>query len=351
MGRVPTGRRKPAGRKAREPLGDSSSSASAPSPIAHRPLPSPGVRLQKVIADSGLTSRRKAEELIREGRVTVNGRLTRELGTRVDPKRDHVKVDGRHLKPAPPQVFVLLNKPSGYVSTMSDPAGRPTVHDLLAGVRVRLFPVGRLDFDGEGLMLLTNDGAMAQILLHPRYHVAKTYLIKVRGVLEDEEIKALSKGVELEDGRTAPAEVEKVGKAPQNSWLELTIYEGRKHQVKRMLEVVGHPVLRLKRVRFGPLFLGDLRPGRYRYLTDREANALRGLVKRRVGAAKDGQVASGKGRAVSGQRQSARGKGGGSHVPRRASGLSPSVSSTQSSGLRTPGPSPLASRPFQRVES
>jgi 23S rRNA pseudouridine2605 synthase len=240
------------------------------------------IRLQKAIADSGLASRRKAETMITEGRVTVNGRVIRELGTKVDPERDHVKVDGRHLKPVPPSVFLMLNKPKGCVSSLSDPAGRPTITDLLTGVGLRVFPVGRLDYDSEGLMLLTNQGELAQTLLHPRYHVPKTYLIKVKGVLTDEEIASLERGVQLDDGMTAPASVRKVRKVEENSWLEVTIHEGRKHQVKRMLEAVGHPVIRLTRVRFGPLSLGDLPPGRYRYLTDREANAVRSLVRERT---------------------------------------------------------------------
>ena len=275
--------------------------ASSRSPRTADPLPSSGVRLQKVIADSGLTSRRKAETMIKEGRVTVNGDVVRELGTRVNPQRDHVKVDGGHLKAVPPRGFLMLNKPSGYVSSLSDPFGRPTIRDLLTGVRLRVFPVGRLDFDSEGLLLLTNDGEMAQALLHPRYHVPKTYLIKVKGLLTNEEFESLRQGVDLDDGRTAPALVRKVGKAPQNSWIDITMYEGRKHQVKRMLEKVGHPVLRLKRIRFGPLTLGDLPRGRYRYLTDNEANALRRLMESRRSSAR-----SGKGSAVGGQGQEKR---------------------------------------------
>jgi len=240
-----------------------------------------GVRLQKVIADAGIASRRKAEELIAAGRVTINGRIVRELGTRVDPEKDHVKVDGRHLKPAPPQTFIMLNKPKGVLSTLSDPEGRPTIQHLLHGVSLRVFPVGRLDYDTEGLLLLTNDGNMAQALLHPRYHVPKTYSAKVKGVLNDEEIQQLERGVQLEDGWTAPAMLKKAGKAETNSWMEITIHEGRKHQVKRMFEAVGHPVLRLERIRFGPLSLGHLLPGQFRFLTDREANALRATVKRR----------------------------------------------------------------------
>lgn len=261
------------------------------------------VRLQKMIADSGLTSRRKAEDLIRAGRVTVHGRVVRELGTKVDPARDHVKVDGRHLKPQPPAVFIMLNKPKGVVSSLGDPAGRPTLRDLLGGVRLRVFPVGRLDFDSEGLVLLTNLGELGEALLHPRYHVPKTYLVKVKGVLTEEEIDSLRGGVDLGDSRSAPAKVKKVAKAPQNSWLEVTIHEGKKHQVKRMLEAVGHPVLKLTRIRFGPLALGDLPVGQYRYLTDREANSLRKLLARRTTPTKDGQGARGTGQGVKRERE------------------------------------------------
>ncbi|HSE58586.1 MAG TPA: pseudouridine synthase [Nitrospiraceae bacterium] len=248
------------------------------------------IRLQKLIAGSGLASRRKAEALIAAGRVTVNGKVITELGTKVDPARDHVKVDGKHLSAAQPFVYLVLNKPKNVMSTLDDPGGRTTVKDYLRGVSVRVFPVGRLDFDSEGLMLLTNNGELAQALLHPRYHVPKTYLIKVKGVLTDEEIRKLEQGVRLEDGMTSPAHVKKVRKAEQNSWLELTIREGRKHQVKRMLESVGHPVIKLVRVRMGPLSLDNLEPGEYRFLTDREANALRELVEERVAAVERGEA-------------------------------------------------------------
>ena len=239
------------------------------------------IRLQKLIAGTGIASRRKAEQLIASGRVTVNGKVVTELGTKVDSARDHVKVDGKHLAEAQPFVYLMLNKPKHVVSTLDDPGGRETVKDFLRGVSVRVFPVGRLDFDGEGLMLLTNNGDVAQALLHPRYHVPKTYLIKVKGVLTDEEIKKLEQGVRLEDGMTSPASVKKVRKVEANSWLEITIREGRKHQVKRMLEAVGHPVIKLLRIKMGPLALGNLEPGEYRFLTDREANALRELVEQR----------------------------------------------------------------------
>jgi len=246
------------------------------------------IRLQKMIAGSGLASRRKAETLIAAGRVTVNGKVVTELGTKVDPECDHVKVDGKHLSDAQPFVYLMLNKPKHVMSTLDDPGGRPTVKDFIRGVSVRVFPVGRLDFESEGLMLLTNNGDLAQALLHPRYHVPKTYLIKVKRVLTDEEIRQLESGVKLEDGMTGPAQVKKIKKAEQNSWLEVTIREGRKHQVRRMLESVGHPVIRLTRVKMGPLSLGRLESGEFRFLTDREANALRESVGERVAAVERG---------------------------------------------------------------
>ena len=251
------------------------------------------VRLQKLIAGTGLASRRKAETLITAGRVTVNGKVITELGTKVDPGRDHVKVDGKHLSGAQPFVYLMLNKPKHVMSTLDDPGGRTTVKDFLRGVSVRVFPVGRLDFDSEGLMLLTNNGELAQALLHPRYHVPKTYLIKVKGVLTDDEIAQLERGVRLEDGMTSPAMVKKVRKAEANSWLEITIREGRKHQVKRMLESVGHPVIKLIRIRMGPLSLGNLASGEFRFLTDREANQLRELVDERIHAVERGEEPAG----------------------------------------------------------
>ena len=245
------------------------------------------VRLQKLIAGTGLASRRKAEEMIAAGRVMVNGKTVTEFGTKVDPTRDHVKVDGKHLSAAQPFVYLMLNKPKNVVSTLDDPGGRTTVKDYLRGVSVRVFPVGRLDFDSEGLMLLTNNGDLAQAMLHPRYHVPRTYLIKVKGVLTDDEIRSLEQGVSLEDGMTGPARVKKVRKVEANSWLEITIREGRKHQVRRMLEAVGHPVIKLLRIRMGSLSLGDLQPGEFRFLTDREANVLRRLVEERVASVEE----------------------------------------------------------------
>ena len=236
------------------------------------------VRLQKIIAGSGISSRRKAEDFIRQGLVTVNGKTVMTLGTKVDPLHDHIKVNGRHLKSKLPDMFVMLNKPVGILSTLHDPDGRPTIKQLIPKPSLRLFPVGRLDIDSEGLLLLTNNGDIAQACLHPTHHVPKTYLVKVKGVLEDAEVQQLRRGVQLDDGKTAPAKIKKAGKAQANSWIEITIHEGRKHQVKRMFEHVGHPVIRLKRIQFGPLHLGKLLPGKTRYLTDNEANDLRHLL-------------------------------------------------------------------------
>ncbi|HEY5627714.1 MAG TPA: pseudouridine synthase [Nitrospira sp.] len=247
------------------------------------------MRLQKLIAGTGLASRRKAEVLIATGRVTVNGKVVKELGTKVDPAKDHVKVDGKHLSSPEPFVYLILNKPKNVMSTLDDPGGRTTVKDYLHGISLRVFPVGRLDFDSEGLMLMTNNGDLAQALLHPRYHVPKTYLIKVKGVLTDEEIRTLEQGVKLEDGMTSPATVKKIRKAEANSWVEITIREGRKHQVKRMLESVGHPVIKLTRVKMGPLSLGNLESGEFRFLTDREANALREVVEQRRTLVEEGK--------------------------------------------------------------
>jgi 23S rRNA pseudouridine2605 synthase len=241
------------------------------------------VRLQKAIADAGVASRRAAEEMIRAGRVTINGQVVREMGVKIDPDKDHIKVDGRHLKPAAPKAYVMLNKPKEVLTTLDGPDNedRLTIKHYLRGVRHRVFPVGRLDYDTEGLLLLTNDGELAQRLLHPRYHVPKTYLTKIKGTLEPEEMQQLETGVRLEDGITAPAQMKKIRKVEENSWIELTIYEGRKHQVKRMLEAVGHPVLKLKRLRFGPLTLGPLPLGEYRFLTDPEIHRLKAAAANR----------------------------------------------------------------------
>jgi 23S rRNA pseudouridine2605 synthase len=235
------------------------------------------VRLQKAMADAGVASRRAAEDMIRGGRVTINGETVRAMGVKVDPDKDHIKVDGRHLKPPAPKAYVMLNKPKDVLTTLarSETDDRITIEPFLRGVNRRVFPVGRLDYDTEGLLLLTNDGELGERLLHPRYHVPKTYLTKIKGALQEEEIRQLETGVRLQEGVTLPAYVKKIRKVKENSWIELTIFEGRTHQVKRMLEAVGHPVIKLKRLRFGPLSLGSLPAGEYRFLTDPEIHRLR----------------------------------------------------------------------------
>ena len=235
------------------------------------------MRLQKAMADAGVASRRSAEEMIRTGRVTINGETVSAMGIKVDPEKDHIKVDGRHIKPPAPKAYVILNKPKDVLTTLarSETDDRLTIEPFLRGVNRRVFPVGRLDYDTEGLLLLTNDGELGERLLHPRYHVPKTYLTKIKGTLQEEEIRQLETGVRLQEGVTLPSHVKKIRKVQENSWIELTIFEGRTHQVKRMLESVGHPVLKLKRLRFGPLSLGGLPAGEYRFLTDPEIHRLK----------------------------------------------------------------------------
>jgi 23S rRNA pseudouridine2605 synthase len=228
------------------------------------------MRLAKHLAHAGAASRRAAEAMIAAGRVRVNGELVRDPARDVD-EHSRVEVDGRLLAGPEPHVVYALHKPVGVLSTASDPHGRPTVVELVGEER-RLYPVGRLDADSSGLILLTNDGELAQRLTHPRYEVPKTYRVHVGGgPVEERELRALRAGVELEDGPTAPAQVRRVGGEDE---LELTIREGRNRQVRRMCEAVGHPVLALQRIAFGPLRLGDLQPGAHRRLGEVELRKL-----------------------------------------------------------------------------
>lgn len=239
-------------------------------------------RLQKIIAAAGIASRRKAEELISSGRVAVNGRIVTELGTKADPEQDHIRVNGKLLHGPERQVYLLLNKPKGYVTTVSDPEGRPTVISLLRGIKARVYPVGRLDFASEGLLLLTNDGTLAQQLMKAASHVPKTYLIKVSGQPSEEAVEKLRSGVSIEtDGgrrvKTGPAKIRIIREAA-NPWYEITLIEGRNRQIRRMFEQVGHHVEKIKRVRYGPLQL-DVPPGEYRRLTAQEVARLKSSIK------------------------------------------------------------------------
>ena len=239
-------------------------------------------RLQKIIAAAGIASRRKAEELISSGRVAVNGQTVTELGSKADPEQDHIRVNGKLLHGPERQVYLLLNKPKGYVTTVSDPEGRPTVMSLLRGVKARVYPVGRLDYASEGLLLLTNDGTLAQQLMKAASHVPKTYLIKVSGQPSEDAVARLRSGVSIEtdEGRrikTAPAKIRIIREAA-NPWYEITLIEGRNRQIRRMFEQVGHHVEKIKRVRYGPLQL-DVPPGEYRRLTAQEVTRLKNSIK------------------------------------------------------------------------
>ncbi len=236
-----------------------------------------GIRLQKIISQAGVASRRAAEQLIAEGRVSVNGQTVHEMGTKADPARDDIRVDGRRIKSAERPRYILLYKPAGYVTTRSDPQRRPTVIDLLGGVREYVYPVGRLDYDTEGLLLLTNDGDLAARLTHPRHGVERTYEARVAGMPDDEAVERLRRGIPLDGRRTLPAEVSVLNKrrGAGDGILSITIREGRNRQVRRMLEAVGHPVKKLARVGIGPLSDRGLKPGRWRELTAQELRVLR----------------------------------------------------------------------------
>ncbi len=229
-------------------------------------------RVQKVLARAGFGSRRQAEDLVRAGRVTVDGSVAR-LGDRVDPAAASVCVDGVPVPTAPDLVYYLLHKPARVVTTAHDPEGRRTVVELVPA-EPRVFPVGRLDYDTAGLLLLTNDGPLAQLLAHPRHGVAKTYLAEVVGAPTRGELRQLREGVTLDDGVTAPARARVVGTNRDAAAVELTIHEGRNRQVRRMLEALGHPVTRLVRTRIGPIHDDRLRPGAWRHLTTGEVRAL-----------------------------------------------------------------------------
>jgi len=231
-------------------------------------------RIQKIMAQGGIASRREAERLILDGRVTLNGKVVVELGTKADTDNDYIKVNGKLITRPEPKTYVILFKPRGYVTTSKDPEGRPTVMELLEKVKVRVFPVGRLDYDTEGLILCTNDGDLAHRLQHPSHEIPKTYLVKVDGVPTQEGVLKLRNGVKLRDGMTAPARVKIIKKAEANSWLEIIIHEGRNRQIKRMFEAIGHSVIKLKREGLAFLTLGDLKPGEFRHLTSEEIKNL-----------------------------------------------------------------------------
>jgi 23S rRNA pseudouridine2605 synthase len=242
----------------------------------------PAERLQKIIAAAGIASRRKAEQLITGGLVSVNGQTVTELGSKADPESDHIRVNGKLLHGPERHVYLLMNKPKGYVTTLRDPERRPTVMDLLHGVGARVYPVGRLDYASEGLLLLTNDGEFANRLMKAASHVPKTYIVKVAGTPDGEGLTRLREGIFIPSDRgkrvkTAPAKI-RVIRESANPWYEVTLIEGKNRQIRRMFEEIGHHVEKIKRVRYGPLEL-DVHPGKFRKLTPEEVTKLKSLAR------------------------------------------------------------------------
>ncbi len=243
----------------RHPAGIQHPSSSIQYPV------SGAMRLQKFLAQAGVCSRRAAEELIRQGRVEVNGEKA-EIGRSVDPLNDRVSLDAKTVSLRSQRLVLAFNKPAGCVTTASDPQGRRTVLDFIPDLGARIFPVGRLDYDAEGLLLLTNDGELANRLIHPRYGISKVYDVKVKGHPDKKALEQLRSGVRMQEGVTAPAGVEIIRELPGAAWVRITLHQGWNRQIKRMGEAVGHPVLKIRRVACGPVRLGSLRPGRYRLL-------------------------------------------------------------------------------------
>jgi pseudouridine synthase len=233
-------------------------------------------RLQKVMARAGVASRRKSEELILQGRVTVNGQVVTKLGTKVDPARDEIRVDGQYIEGTASHTYIMVNKPRGILSTMEDPRGRKGLEDVVE-VPARVYPVGRLDATSEGLILLTDDGELANLLTHPRYKHDKEYHVLVNGRPSDKTLDAWRRGVLLDDKTTAPAQVDILRADKNDTLLHIVMHEGRKRQIRRVASLLGHPVRELKRVRLGPLQLGTLGGGQWRYLTPREIQQLEAL--------------------------------------------------------------------------
>ncbi len=228
------------------------------------------IRLQKYLAECGVASRRRSEELIAQGKVMVNGKTITELGVKVIPDRDKVYVNGKEVKPVEKKLYIMLNKPEGYITTAVEQFGRPSVMDLIKGIAERVFPIGRLDKDTSGLLLLTNDGEFAYTLMHPKHHIRKKYIAELRGTPDTTKLAKFRKGMKIEDYTTSPAEIKLLSSKKRTSVVEIVIYEGRNRQVKKMCSHIGHPVVNLKRVAIGNLDLGNLPEGEWRHLTKRE---------------------------------------------------------------------------------
>ena len=275
VARPKTGPRPAASKPAAKPAAGAKPRATSASGLKSRPNPTSGDRLQKILAAAGVASRRACEAIIQEGRVQVNGVTVTELGTRADPRRDTITLDFQPIAKEE-AVYILLNKPKGYVTTVKDNEGRPTVMALLHGVEARVYPVGRLDFNSEGLLLLTNDGALAQRLMAPEFHVAKVYLVKVHRTPKPETLDEFREGFRLDGRRLKPCGIELAEKG-DNPWLTVTLIEGKNQQIRRMFAAVGHPVSKLRRIQFGPLVDPALKPGEWRFCNPQELAALKAL--------------------------------------------------------------------------
>jgi pseudouridine synthase len=236
------------------------------------------IRLNKFLAQAGITSRREADIMIAEGRIKVNGRVVKVLGYKIDDEKDRVEVDGRRVEREEGLVYLMLNKPPGYLVTLKDNFQRPTIRQLLPSLSQRVFPVGRLDYDSSGLLLLTNDGELAFRLTHPRFRIPKAYLVEVRGEPGPSELSRLEKGIYLDGKKTAPAKIAQIRSDLKKSLFKVEIYEGRKREVRRMFQAVGHKVLQLQRINFAGLKLGNLKAGKWRYLTRKEVDSLKKLA-------------------------------------------------------------------------
>jgi len=234
--------------------------------------------LNKIIAMAGIASRRRADEFISQGLVTVNGHKQTELGARAVWGIDAIEVDGHPIPGPPRKIYVMLNKPFGYVSTLRDPEGRPIIRDVIKDIKERIYPVGRLDFDSQGLLILTNDGELSFRLMHPRFRIPRTYKVLVGGSLSDASVQKLKKGILLDDGLTNPAHVKIIDRQQARSVVRITIFEGRPREIRRMLEAVGHKTLKLIRIGYGTLTLGSLKVGKYRHLRSGEVKTLRSSV-------------------------------------------------------------------------
>ncbi|NQT78942.1 MAG: rRNA pseudouridine synthase [Candidatus Aminicenantes bacterium] len=236
------------------------------------------IRLNKFLAQAGVASRREVDKMITEGKIKVNGQVVQVLGSKIDETKDEVEVDGKKVKREEGQVYLMLNKPPGYLVTFKDRFQRPTIKQLLPSLGKRYFPVGRLDYDSDGLLLLMNDGELAFRLTHPRFKVGKVYLVKVKGEPEPSKLSRLKKGIYLDGKKTAPAKIAIVSKSSKKTLLKIEIYEGRKREVKKMFKTVGHEVLQLKRISFGGVRLGELKTGKWRFLTQKEIDILKKKV-------------------------------------------------------------------------